>query len=267
MLFLCLIVAYPGALTAESLPLLKENLAQLPPAHYNLLKYLCRHLMKVAQHSGRLSHAHSCPASLHFFCTCIHQHLLYNYILGDNKMTPVSLSIVFGPNIFRWVTHAVDTGWHTQHHSHYTGVEVGSQGCRRRATLMHCSVKWYTATIKYLRWENSYTPHSTVVACNVNLSHLAITYFSPVYYFVFTQDGDSSRSSVRSSSDEKDRDESVVTVLTENSPSTTTFRRNRLQGRRKKPAKPRPYSDHMAEKQTQVRLNTQLSSVYTVSLA
>ena len=60
--------------------------------------------------------------------------------------------------------------------------------------------------------------------------------------------------------DERD-EEKPVTVLTEESPSTATFRRDRPQGRRKKPAKPRPYSDYVAEKHTKVK-NTVIDLVF-----
>lgn len=74
----------------------------------------------------------------------------------------------------------------------------------------------------------------------------------------FVQDSEvtSRKSSVKSSSDEREREgeeEEPVTVLTEGSPSMATFRRERGQGRRKKPTRPRPYSDHMADKERKVR--------------
>ena len=61
---------HPREATPEALSLLQHCINSLPPIHYSVLRYLIRHLAKVAQHSA------------------------------ENKMTPVSLSIVFGPNIF-----------------------------------------------------------------------------------------------------------------------------------------------------------------------
>ena len=63
---------------------------QLPLHHYHLLRYLVRHLVCVAKHEG------------------IMIVVWWGVLIGccppeENKMSPVSLSIVFGPNIFRCV--------------------------------------------------------------------------------------------------------------------------------------------------------------------
>ncbi|XP_019851400.1 PREDICTED: rho GTPase-activating protein 32-like isoform X2 [Amphimedon queenslandica] len=60
-----------GSYTPVEIKKVKDILTALPKDHYRLLKYLCAHLSLVAEHTG------------------------------SNKMTAVSLSIVFGPNIFR----------------------------------------------------------------------------------------------------------------------------------------------------------------------
>lgn len=61
---------YPTEATPEALDKLKESLRLLPTTNYNMLNYLIQHLTRVAKHTEK------------------------------NKMTSVSLSIVFGPNIF-----------------------------------------------------------------------------------------------------------------------------------------------------------------------
>ena len=61
---------YPSEATPEALDTLKDSLRLLPTTNYNMLSYLIQHLTRVAKHSDK------------------------------NKMTPVSLAIVFGPNIF-----------------------------------------------------------------------------------------------------------------------------------------------------------------------
>ena len=61
---------YPSEASSEALDKLKESLRLLPTTNYNMLSYLIQHLTRVAKHSDK------------------------------NKMTAVSLSIVFGPNIF-----------------------------------------------------------------------------------------------------------------------------------------------------------------------
>ena len=62
--------AHPRDATPEALNKLQYCLQMLPPTNLAVLRYLVQHLTEVADHSE------------------------------DNKMTPVSLSIVFGPNIF-----------------------------------------------------------------------------------------------------------------------------------------------------------------------
>lgn len=61
---------YPSEATPEALDKLKDSLRLLPTTNYNMLSYLIQHLTRVAKQSDK------------------------------NKMTAVSLSIVFGPNIF-----------------------------------------------------------------------------------------------------------------------------------------------------------------------
>lgn len=62
--------SYPGEATPEALAALKHCIEFLPEPNYNVLRFLVRHLAKVAKYSDK------------------------------NKMTAVSLSIVFGPNLF-----------------------------------------------------------------------------------------------------------------------------------------------------------------------
>ncbi len=68
--FLSLQQSSPKEPSSQDLLALRDLIHTLPPANYGTLKYLIQHLAKVADHRG------------------------------TNKMTPVSLSIVFGPNIF-----------------------------------------------------------------------------------------------------------------------------------------------------------------------
>ncbi len=68
--FLHLQQTSPSEPSLDDLSALKALIHTLPPPNYATLKYLIQHLAKVAQHRDM------------------------------NKMTPVSLSIVFGPNIF-----------------------------------------------------------------------------------------------------------------------------------------------------------------------
>ncbi len=68
--FLSLQRSSPKEPSPENLSTLRDLIHTLPPANYGTLKYLVQHLAKVANHRDA------------------------------NKMTPVSLSIVFGPNIF-----------------------------------------------------------------------------------------------------------------------------------------------------------------------
>lgn len=68
--FVSLQQSYPGETTSESLDALQHCLKFLPESNYNVLRFLIKHLAKVAENSDK------------------------------NKMTSVSLSIVFGPNLF-----------------------------------------------------------------------------------------------------------------------------------------------------------------------
>ena len=70
----------------------KDILTALPKDHYWLLKYLCTHLSLVAEHTGK-------HVVQFFLCIIINTHTVH---VGSNKMTAVTLSIVFGPNIFRY---------------------------------------------------------------------------------------------------------------------------------------------------------------------
>ncbi len=62
--------SYPSDATSEALDALQRCLGFLPEPNFNTLRFLVRHMVKVAEHSEQ------------------------------NKMTAVSLSIVFGPNLF-----------------------------------------------------------------------------------------------------------------------------------------------------------------------
>jgi len=62
--------AHPSEATPEVLQAISRCLKFLPEVNFNSLRFLIRHVAKVAEHSG------------------------------ENKMTAVSLAIVFGPNLF-----------------------------------------------------------------------------------------------------------------------------------------------------------------------
>ena len=62
--------SHPSEATPDALEALQNCLRYLPEPNYNVLRYLIRHMVKVAEHSDQ------------------------------NKMTAVSLAIVFGPNLF-----------------------------------------------------------------------------------------------------------------------------------------------------------------------
>lgn len=68
--FVSLQQSYPSEVTPEALDALQHTMGFLPDVNRSTLKYIIRHLARVAEHSE------------------------------SNKMTPVSLSIVFGPNLF-----------------------------------------------------------------------------------------------------------------------------------------------------------------------
>ena len=68
--FVSLHQSYPGEASQESLEALQHCLKFLPEPNYNTLKFLIKHLAKVVEHTE------------------------------NNKMTAVSLAIVFGPNLF-----------------------------------------------------------------------------------------------------------------------------------------------------------------------
>ena len=68
--FVSLQQSYPGEASQEALQALKHCLRFLPEQNQAILKFLIQHLAKVADYSDK------------------------------NKMTSVSLSIVFGPNLF-----------------------------------------------------------------------------------------------------------------------------------------------------------------------
>lgn len=76
-----------GSYSSEDTLKLKEILATLPSENHQLLKYLCKHLFFVSEHKGTNKY--------NIITT-------FEYSLDKNKMTSVSLSIVFGPNIFRY---------------------------------------------------------------------------------------------------------------------------------------------------------------------
>lgn len=102
---------------------LKAILLTIPRSSYNLLKYLCGHLHRVAQYSGMGQYIcvhyniidadvrppkhtqHLFKIILVYICThthtCTYETFFSVKITDENKMTNVSLSIVFGPNVLR----------------------------------------------------------------------------------------------------------------------------------------------------------------------